>query len=456
MDITLDKKGNTEASIKITLKEGDYQPKVEEKVGEYRKKAQLKGFRPGKAPIGLIKRMYGKSILVDEINHIISESLPKYIQEQNLKVLGEPLPNTQAEDIDWDAQKEFEFSYDIGFVEDFSYELSDKVKITHYEIEVSKKEVDEEIEYYKNRFGETDEPETIEEGDSIGGLLEQSATDQFPDGIKHDVYFKLEAAEGVSKDVIKKLTGLKKEDQATFDIRKLFPEDKQLSKALHKGAEEAKDINGEFTLTVNYITRQKPAEINQDFYDKLYGKDKITSEEEFRKKVEETLSENFGRETDYLLQRDIRKYYIDNIPIEMPNDFLKRWLLTTNEKLTQEEIEKEYAAFADEMKWDLIRNKIAKDHEVKVESQEIREAAITSIEAQFGQPGILAQFGEQGETILRNFLEKNYVQVFNQTQSQKVIDFIKEKINLEHKKVSLDEFKELIERSAAAVPERKN
>jgi len=155
--------------------------------------------------------------------------------------------------------------------------------------------------------------------------------------------------------------------------------------------------------------------------------------------------------SDYLLQRDIRKYYIDNITIEMPNDFLKRWLLATNEKLTQEEIDKEYAAFAEEMKWDLIRNKIAKDHEVKVESQEIREAAIASIEAQFGQPGILAQFGEQGESIIRNFLEKNYMQVFNQTQSQKVLDFIKEKITLERKKVSLDEFKELI-----GSPERKN
>ena len=439
MDITLDKKGNTEASIKITLKEGDYQPKVEEKVGEYRKKAQLKGFRPGKAPVGLIKRMYGKSILVEEINHIISESLPKYIQEQNLKVLGEPLPVTQAEDIDWDAQKDFEFSYDIGFVEDFSYELSDTVKITRYEIEVSEKEVDEEIEYFKKRFGENEEPETIEEGDNVGGSLEQAETDT-----KQEVYFQLDAAEGMSKDEIKKFAGSKKEEKVTFDIRKLFPDDEQLAKVLYKKPEEVKEIKGECTLTINYISRSKPAEINQEFYDKLFGKDKVTTDEAFREKIRETLTENFGRETDYLLQRDIRNYYLDNVSIEMPNDFLKRWLLAVNEELTEEELNKDFDAFSNEMKWDLIRNKIAKEHEVKVEPHDIREAAIAQVESQFGQPGILAQFGEQGETILKNFLEKNYVQVYNQTQTQKVLSFIKEKITIKDKKVSLEEFKEAI------------
>ena len=470
MDITLDKKGNTEASIKITLKEGDYQPKVEEKVSEYRKKARLNGFRPGKAPRGLIKRMFGKAILVDEINHLLSESLPKYIQEQNLNVLGEPLPHTESnEKIDWDKQKEFEFTFDIGFVSDFEYELSDKVNLTHYEIQVSDKEIDEEIKYYKERFGEAEHPESVEAGDGIGGTLEQlapqadetaaAAAEEPSSNIKQEVYFKLEDTEKeiAVRRAVEKFTGLKKEESVTFDIRKLFPEDEQLAKVLYKDPEEVKDIQGEFTLTISHITRMKPAEINQDFYDRLYGKDEegasvVTSEEEFRNKVKETLSENLAVETNYLLQRDIKNYYIENTKLEMPDDFLKRWLLATNENLTEEEVEKEYAAFAKEIKWDLIRNKIAKDHELKVEPEEIREKAVTNIEAQFGQPGILAQLGENGQSILKNFLEKNYMQMYNQAQDQKVFNLVKEKIKLENKKVSLDEFKELIQTPEAKKP----
>ncbi len=443
MDITLDKKGNTEASIKIKLKEDDYQPKVEEKVKEYRKKAQIKGFRPGKVPAGLIKKMYGKAILVEEINQLISESLPKYIKEQDFNVLGEPLPDTNTtEDIDWDAQKEFEFTYDIGFVNEFDYEAFDQVKLTRYEIQVTDKEIDEEIKYYKERFGETDSPETVEAGDNISGTLEQAETDT-----NQEVYFKLE--EDLDKGVIKQLTGLKKEEQVTLDIRKLFPEDEQLANVFYKDVEEVKDIKGDFTLTVNNITRLKPAEINQDFFDKLYGKDEegkpvVNSEEEFRKKVEETLAENLANETGFLLQRDIKDYYIENTSFEMPDDFLKRWLLATNEKLTEEELEKDYEQFAKEIKWDLIRNKVAKELEVQVEPQEVRMQAVRSIESQFGQPGILAQLGENGESILKNFLEKNYVQVYNQVHDQKVLDLMKEKVSVKDKKVSIDEFKELI------------
>lgn len=452
MDITLDKKGTTEASIKIILKEDDYQPKVEEKVSEYRKKARLNGFRPGKAPVGLIKRMFGKAILVDEINHLISESLPKYIQEQNLNVLGEPLPHAQeAEKIDWDTQKVFEFTYDIGFVNDFEYNLSD-VKLTHYEIQITDKEIDEEIKYYKERFGENEYPESVEEGDGIGGTLEQVTqpeedTEDPTEGLKQEVYFKLEDADS---DIIKQFTGLKKEESVTFDIRKLFPEDEKLAQVLYKDSEEVKEIKGDFTLTISNITRMKPAEINQDFYDRLYGKDEegnstVTSEEQFREKVKENLAKNLATETDYLLQRDIRDYYVEHTTFDMPDEFLKRWLLATNEKLTEEEVEKDYDAFAKEIKWDLIRNKVSQDHEIKVEPQEVREKAVTAIESQFGQPGILAQLGENGQSILKNFLEKNYVQMYNQAQDEKVLGLIKEKIQLDNKKVSLDEFKEIIE-----------
>merc|ERR1712232_1473325 len=245
-------------------------------------------------------------------------------------------------------------------------------------------------------------------GDGIGGTLEQKVeadteTEEITEGINQEVYFKLEDAD---KDIVKKFTGLKKEEKVTFDIRKLFSEDEQLAQVLYKDAEEVKDIKGEFTLTISNITRMKPAEINQDFYDRLYGKDEegnsaVTSEEQFREKVKENLAKNLATETDFLLQKDIKDYYLENTNFDMPDEFLKRWLLATNDEITEEEVEKDYEAFAKEIKWDLIRNKVAKDHELKVEPQEVREKAVASIESQFGQPGILAQLGENGQSILK-------------------------------------------------------
>ncbi len=438
MDIILDKKGNTEASIKIKLNEADYQPKIEEKVNQYRKKASIKGFRPGKAPAGLIKKMYGKAILVDEINHILSESLPKYIKENNLNILGEPLPaDEQAESIDWDHQKEFEFSYDIGFVNDFTYELSDKIKITRHKIKVSDNEINQEVDYLRNQFGERSNPETAAENDFVNGTLKDQDSD------KHfHVYLK--PAELPAKTA-KQLTGLKKDDEITIDIQKLFDDKTKLASNLRVSAEEAEELKGDYTFKVERINRIDMAEINQEFFDKIFGKDQVKTEEEFRQKIEESLQQNFDFESDNLLNRDIRDYLMKNINFDMPNEFLKRWLLATNEgNITIEEIEKDYDDFAKETKWSLISNKITKDQELKVEPEKIREIAIQQMEAQVGQPGILSQMGEQADPILKDYMSKNYMKIYNQAQEQKVLEQIKEKISVTEKEVSFDEFKELI------------
>ena len=178
MEITLDKKSNTEGLIKIKLTEDDYQPHVEEKIKDFAKKANIKGFRPGKVPTGVIKRLYGKSILVDEINHLLSHKISDYIRDNNLRILGDPLPNHQkSEAIDWDTQKEFEFEYQIGLVDDFQYEISDKVKIQAYQIEADDKAVEETIDDLKNRFGNVSYPEVTEAGDNISGTISQKDGD---------------------------------------------------------------------------------------------------------------------------------------------------------------------------------------------------------------------------------------------------------------------------------------
>ena len=235
MDIVLDKKSSTEASIKITLKEADYQPKVEEKIKDYARKANLKGFRPGKVPKGIIQKMYGKSILVDEINHILAHSLNDYIKEQQIQLLGEPLPNKdQIKAIDWENQNEFLFEYEIGMAEDFEVKLSKKKKVISYKIKVDKKSIDETIGNLQVQHGGHMHPETSESTDFLSGLLTQEESD-----LKNNTAIEIGQLE---KNAQKTFLGKKAEDLIRFDLRKVFAEDNQVAIQTGKTPEEAKEL----------------------------------------------------------------------------------------------------------------------------------------------------------------------------------------------------------------------
>lgn len=444
MDITLHKKGTSEASIKISLKEEDYQPKVEEKVNEYRKKANLKGFRPGKVPAGIIKKMYGKAIKVEEINQLLSESLPKYIQENKIKIVGEPLPDIEtAKDIDWENQADFEFSYDIGFVNDFSYDLSKEVKVTKNNIKVTDKEIDETIDNLKKQFHSHEHVEKSQKGDVLHGKLFQEAT-----GIEHETVIDLSHHE----EKAEKFLNVSKGETITFDIREVFPEDTDIALVVGKKHDEVAEISGEFQFTVQDIQRHKPAEMNQDFFDKVFGKDEVKSEEEFKQKVKETLQENYQRETENLLLRDIRDYYVDNTTIDIPDNFLKKWLLTKYEgQVTEEQVEQEFEDYIKELKWSLISNKIAEEKEVKVEHEDVKAQAREIIENQLGQSGLLQQLGDNLDMFVDNYLKgdngNNYMNVFNQARSEKILDVIKENITIEEQEVTVDEFKDKVNKN---------
>ena len=220
MDITLDKKDSNVASIKVKLNEADYQSKVNEKIKDYSKKAQIKGFRQGKVPQGLIKKMYGKSILVDEINHMVGHAIQDYIRDNELKILGEPIPNQQQiESVDWDNQVDFEFEYNIGLVDDFKVDLTKKVKVTEYEIDVNDKVIDQTIDDVRSQFGKMTNPEVSEEGDLLYGTLTQEGTD-----FSHDTTFDPSV---LTKTNAKKFVGKKKGDVIALDLGKLFKEKSQ-------------------------------------------------------------------------------------------------------------------------------------------------------------------------------------------------------------------------------------
>ncbi len=438
MDITLDKKSATEASIKIKLNEADYQPKVEEKIKDYRKKANIKGFRPGKVPEGMIRKMYGKAILVDEINNLLSSTVSNYIKENNIRILGDPLPNTEeADKVDWDTQKEFNFTYDIGTAGEFSFDLSDNVKVEAYDIEVDDKVMEETLDNLKKQFGEMTNPETTEAGDMIYAELKSE------DGsFEHTG---LIAIEEIKEEEQEKFIGLKKEDTVSFDIKATFKDETGISRATGKTAEEAKELEGTYTIKVQNINRREPAELNQELFDKIFGKDAVSSEEEFLQKVKETISENYNREAENYTNQKIQDTLLENTTIELPDEFLKRWLLIANQgKVTPADIEREYEMYTRDLRWNLIMTRITEENEVKVENEEVMTKVKEMISQQLAGSG-MAGMDEHLDSFAQNYIQgengQNYMKVYNQVHAEKVMDIVKEKISLEKKKVSADEFR---------------
>lgn len=449
MEITLDKKTNTEGLIKIKLSEGDYQPSVEEKVRDYARKANIKGFRQGKVPTGVIKKMFGKSILVDEINHLLSHRITDYIKDNNIRILGEPLPNHEkSKDIDWDVQKDFEFEYEIGLVEDFTYDLSPKTKVKAYKIEVDNKTMDETIADLKKRFGKISYPEVSEVQDTLFGEL-QAKDEGAAEG---DPVEKEQASipiEQVEKTQQEKFAGLKKDDEVEFEIDQVFSDETLASQLLGLPVEKIK-AKGNYILKISTISRTEPAELTPELFDRVFGKDVAKTEAEFLNKVRETVGENYQRETDHFLDHHIEDAFLENTKINLPDSFLKTWLKTTSQgQVTDTVLDTEFDHYVRGLKWDLIKNKIADDNEIKVEADEVRNKAKEMIVAQFGGQAFADQLKDKLDGIADNYLSnengQNFMRLYNQLRSEKIMKQIKEKITIDEKSVSVEEFKKIVE-----------
>lgn len=448
MEITLDKKNNTEGLIKIKLTAGDYQPHVEEKVKDYARKANIKGFRPGKVPSGVIRKMFGKSILVDEINHLLSHKLSDYIKENNLKVLGDPLPNVDKQrDIDWDNQKDFEFEYQIGMVDDFTYDLSSKVKVKSYVIEVDDKIINETLTDLRKRFGKVSYPETSEAGHNLFGEIR--AKEQ-PEGQEIKTEHGSISIDDVSKKEQKKFIGLKKDDEVEFEISKLFDDESKVADLLAISNEEASKVKGTYVFKVSSVTRIEPAEINQELFDRVFGKDAVTTEAAFIEKIRETITENYKRETDHFLEHHIEDHFVDTTKMNLPDEFLKTWLKKSSEgKVTDEVLAEEFESYKRGLKWDLVKNKIAEDNKITVEAEEVRQKAKDLIISQFGGQAFAEQIQDRIDAIADNYLSnengQQFMRIYNQLRNKKIIDFITQNITLTEKKVSLDEFRKIVQ-----------
>ncbi len=443
MNISLDQQSVTDGTLKVRLIEQDYLPKVEEKVREYSRKANIKGFRQGKVPTGVIKKMFGKSILVEEVNHLVSHGISDYIKEQKLRVLGDPLPNEEkARAIDWDTQKDFEFEFQVGMVDDFKYELSPKVNLTAHVIEVTDQVMDDTLTDLRRRYGQVSYPDASEATDNLHGEI------TLADGSVKNSYIPIEK---VDKKAQKAFIGVKKEESVTFNIEDISDENVR-AQVLDADATEVQTAKGSYTLKVNNITRILPAELNQELFDRVFGKDVVTDEAGFREKVRETIAGNYRRETDHLLEHEIMHYYVDNTKVEMPETFLKKWLMNSSQgQIDDATLQKEFGAYKDSLKWDLIRNKIADDHQLTVENNEVKMRARAQILEQFGGNAAIAeQLGDRFDAIVDNYLQgqdgrgEQYMKTYNQLRNEKIMKVIREKITVTEKNVSLKEFEKIV------------
>ncbi|MCL6261669.1 trigger factor [Aquiflexum sp. TKW24L] len=440
MEISLDKHAANQASVKIKLNEADYQPKVDAKLKDYVKKATIKGFRPGKAPITMVKRMYGTSLLVDEINSILTSSLNDYLKAQTFKILGDPLPVIEeAANIDWDSQKEFEFKYKIGFVDDISVNI-EGIDAVAYKMEMEEKEVDDAIQNLRSQYGKMTNPEVSQENDFLYGDLKSE------DGSFEKTFsMPLSAVDAGS---LSQFIGLKKGDVVTFDPKTAIKEN--LAASIGVTEEEASNLSGNYIFTVQNINRTELAELDQEFFDKLFGEGQVDSEESMRNKVKEILSENYNKELRVFGEEKIKETLVAKANIDLPEDFLKEWLLRANEgKVTTEQVEQEYPIYAKQLTWTLISNKIAKDNDIQAEHADVIEKTKEMIRQQFASSGIGSSMESSMDMFVDNYLKgnegQNYMQMLTSVQNEKVLDFVREKGNLKEEVIKIDKFKELLE-----------
>jgi len=437
------------SSISIEIEKEDYKEKFDSELNKYRTKAQLKGFRKGKTPIAYLKKMYGKGILAEAVKESLQKGLFDFIKEKELNILGDPLPSADQEMIDFDANdfKSYTFIFDVGMSPDIDVKgVADSDSYPLFNIELDDKVVDEELDVARRRQGtQQDTKEVIEEKDILTlEAKELDGKDLKKDGWEtgFTVMTELIADDKLRKSVLK----MKEGDSFDFDIYKLEKEkDEAYVKKyfLNLDAEEEKEIGNMFRGKISKVQRLEPAEMNQEFFDKYFGPDKVKSEKEARAKVKEEIGKYYEGQAKSFMYRDILEGLVDTNEFPLPEGFLKRWLKATNEKVTEEDIDKQFPDFLKNLKWTLIRGELAKKYEVEVGPEEIKGSFENQVRQYFGPYGMDNAYIEQ--TINKLMSDRNQVnKVYEELLSQKVFQKVEENVQKVEEKVSLEDFKQKV------------
>ncbi len=434
MDITREDIDDLNAVVKVAIAKNDYSDKVEKILKDYRKSANIPGFRKGNVPMGLVKKQYGKAVLVDEVNKLLQDSLNKYLTEEKLDVLGNPLPKPQ-DDLDWDADN-FSFEFELGLAPAFEVNLKSKKAITHYNIVADDKMIDEQIDRIQKQYGKLIAKDVIEDDCEITGVFIHEEKD-----INNRTTFTLDKVKG--KKNISKLVGAKVGDVIELKTKGLFEDDHDLINHLKIEHDNAHDLDIDVTFTIDEANIREKAELNQDLFDKLFGKDNVKTVEELKNKIKEDSEKQFVQQSDQKLLNDITEYLVENTKFDLPSDFLKKWIKVTGENpLTDEQAIEEYEKSEKGLRYQLIEGKVMDENKLAVSYDELKDFAkeyVKSQMAQFGQTDPDEKtLDEISGRVLSN--QEEAKRLSEQLMSQKLVALYKEKANLKTKKLTYEEF----------------
>ena len=434
MDITRENIDALNAVVKVDIIADDYQSKVDKILVDYRKKADIPGFRKGHVPMGMIKKQYGKSVMIDEVNKLLQDALNKYLTEEKIEILGNPIPRIQ-ENFSWDT-KSFSFEFELGLVPQFEVNLNSKKKITQYVINADKSLIDKEVENLQSRYGKMSSVDFIDEKTNVTGTFVNEEKE-----IEKKSTINLSDIKG--KTNLKKFIGSKVGDVIELKTKGLFSEDSKLMAALGLSSDETKGLNIKVLFTIEETTEIELADLDQELFDKLFTDGSVKSVTELRNKIKEDAEKQFQQQADQQLLNSVTEFLIDNTSFELPSEFLQKWLATAGEKqLTLEQAAEEYSKSEKGLRYQLIQEKILKENDIKLDYEELKEYAKGFIRTQMAQFGNMnpedSELDDIANRILANQEEARKLQ--DQLLSQKLMTFYKEKMTFKTKKVSYEGF----------------
>lgn len=451
MNISFEAPDKINGLMTITLETADYQPEVDKTLKDYRKRANIPGFRPGQAPMGMIKRQFGPSVKVDAINKMLGEKLYEYIRENKIQMLGEPLPSEQQEQLDFESDQPLTFKFDIAVAPEFEAKLSGKDHVPYYNITVDDKLVDQQVEMYQSRAGHYDKVEQYdaEQRDMLKGDLRELDADgnvkeggiTLADAVLMPQYIKAD-------DQKKLFDGAKLGDIITWNPRKAYPEsDVEVSALLKIEKDEVKDHEGDFTFQVTEISRFMKAEVNQELFDMAFGKDAVKDEKEFRQKLADQIGQQFKSDSDYKFLLDVRAHMEKKVgKLEFPEALLKRIMLNNNKDKGADFVEKNFEASIKELGWHMIKEQLVAAQGIKVEDDDLKNVAKEAARAQFAQYGMSNVPDEYLDNYAAEMLKKreNVDGLVDRAVDVKLSAALKNVVKLDEKDITVEDFQKLL------------
>ena len=434
MNITKENVDALNAIVKVDIVAEDYKDKVTEVLNDYRKKANIPGFRKGNVPMGMVRKQYGKAVMIDEVNKLLQESLNNFLVEEKLDILGNPLPVVK-DDFSWDTEK-FSFEFELGLAPEFDVDVKGKNKITEYKIVATDELIDKEVENIQNRYGKLI---TLEEGEEHANVTGTFVNEE--NEINKKSTFLVNDLKGKKNE--KKFIGAKVGDVIELDTKKLFEEDFKLSQVLGVTKEVADELDTKVTFTIEEINRTEPADLDQELFGKIFPDGSVTTVTELKEKIKQDAEGQFQQQADQQLLNAVTEHFVENTKFDLPADFLQKWLQTAGEKeLTVEEAKEEYTKSEKGLRYQLIEGKIMKDNEIKLEYPELLDYTKGFIKAQMAQFGNMNPEEEELNNIAGRVLSNKDEAQRLQTQliSQKLLTFFKENMKFKSKELSYEDF----------------